>query len=816
MLRNYLKIALRSLKKRLGYTAINVIGFALGMACCLLIFMLVRTEWSYDRFHEKADRIYRTSLEYYSPEGELQYQNMMFPDFTPALAQEFPGIEHATRFVQGEMDLWIDNQAYRKEMTEVDSTFFELFSFPLIVGDPVTVLDDPSGMVITEETAKTLFGYSRTQLRDAIGKTVSITSNDQWYEFVVTGVAEDVPNNSSLQFDVAISFANYDDIRLGGNNWGGRTSTYISLAEGYEAADLEAALPPFIETQFTQYIQSLSDAGYLKQEEDVLRMWLQPLAAMHQSPDVWVPYEEAPHNPMYSLVMAGIGILILLIACFNFMILSIGLSTSRAREVGMRKVLGAQRSQLIGQFWGEALLQTSFGLLLGLALAAVAVPWFSQLSGRELSLSVFNGLDIAILIIGLLFVVGFVAGGYPSLMLSGFQPIKVLKGVFTAGGKNRFSRVLVVFQYTISIAFIISTFLMSQQLRYLFDRDLGYNKEMVMVVHTHQVSRSDAPLVLEYFRNTLLPEVSVDNIARIGSSFTRGSDRNTWTDSEGVTRSAYNFGIDFNYIELMDMEIVDGRNFSPDLPSDSTRSVLVNEALVREFGIENPVGKRLSGWLDWIYEESPVIIGVVKDYHYRSLREEVAPAVMNMHPDYYNYMGAMLIKIKPENVQQTINRVEGAWAEVLPGKAFSYSFLDEDVATQYQTEERWQNIVILSAFFAVLIASLGLFGLATLTVAKRTREIGIRKVLGADVQRVVVLITSDFVKLVALAALLASPLAFFSMQRWMGNFAYHIDISIWPFVLASLAAVGIAVLTISSRAIRAALTNPIYALKNDG
>jgi putative ABC transport system permease protein len=737
---------------------------------------------------------------------------MMFPDFTPLLADEFTAIEKATRYVQGNQDFRIGDEFYRQVMVEVDAPYFEMFSYPMLAGDPATALADPSGMVITRETAEAFFSLSEDRIDQAIGQRVSLTRNEVQYDFTVTGVVENIPDNSSFQFDVAISFENYDNIYLGGNNWGGRTSTYVLLAEDQDPAALETALAPFVEVQFSSYIQQLRDNGYLAEGDEAFRMWLQPLPRLHQEPEVYTPYEVNPHNPLYSYVLGGIGLLILLIACINFMTLSIGLSESRAREVGMRKVLGAQRVQLMHQFWGEALLLTTVGLLIGLLLAFAALPFFNQLTGQNLSLASFHPLEILLALLLLLIVVGFVAGGYPSVLLTRFQPVVVLKGVFTAGGKNRLSRTLVVLQYTISIGLIVSTILMAQQLQYLLSKDLGYDKDLVMVVHTNQLSQSEAPFVLERFRNSLLPYAQISNIARAGSPFTRGSDRNTWTDADGITRSAYNFGVDTEYIDVMGMEIVEGRNFSPDLPTDSTQSILVNEALVQEFGIEDPVGKRLSNWLSFIYEESPMIIGVVRDFNFRSLREEVVPAVMNMHPNYYNFMGAMLVKVQPGSIRQAVDLVEKTWKEVLPGKPFTYSFLDDDVASQYQIEERWSNIVTASSILAVLIASLGLFGLATLTVAKRTKEIGIRKVLGASIPRVVILIAGEFAKLVGIAAVIAWPLAYFGMNEWMSDFANRIDISFWPFLLAALAALAIALLTISSRAIGAALVNPVRAL----
>lgn len=813
MFQSYLKIALRFLKRNKAYAFINVFGFAVGMASCLLIFMLVKHEWSYDRFHENADRIFRTTISYQAPDGEQNYQNMMFPDFTPALAVEFPAIESATRYVLGSQDLKVGEETFRQDLVEVDAPFFEMFSFPMLSGNPKTALEDPSSIVISQSAAERFFDLEPRNYAAALGQRVSLTRNDVEYSFTVTGVVEDLPNNSSFQFDAAISFENYENIRLGGNNWGGRTSTYVLLKEGESAGALEAALEPFVASQFSNYIQGLRDNEFLAEGEDAFKMLLQPLPALHQSPEVWVPYEEAPHNPLYSYVLSGIGLLILLIACINFMTLSVGLSSRRAREVGMRKVLGAQRQQLMQQYWGEALIQTSFGLLIGFILAFALLPLFNQLTGENLSLFDLNAIEVFSALALLLIVVGVVAGGYPSVLLSKFQPVAVLKGVIRKRGKDTLSRSLVVLQYTISIALIVGTLIMSQQLRYLLEKDLGYDKEQVLVVNTGQISRAEAPRVLDWFKNKLLPYVQVEQIARAGTSFTRGSDRNTWTDADGITRSAYNFGVDFDYIDLMGMEVVDGRNFLKEFPTDSTNSVLVNEALVEEFDLENPVGTRLSGWLTGIYEEAPTIIGVVKDFHFRSLRENVSPAVMNMHPDYYNFMGAILIKVNADDLGSTVRLVEETWAEVLPGKPFTYSFLDQDVATQYETEERWSGIVSSSALLAVLIASLGLFGLATLSVSRRTREIGIRKVLGASVPRIALLVSGEFIKLVSIAAVIAWPLAYFGLNQWLDDFANRIDISLWPFLLAGVIAVGIALITISSRTVGAAMINPVRALR---
>jgi len=813
MLKNYLKIALRHLRKHKGYTFINVSGLAIGMACCMLIFMLVRHEWSYDAFHDNAEDIYKIVIQETRPDGSLDYRLLMPPSMHASLGEAFPGIERHTRVVAGNTDIQKGNDFFRQRLLEADSTFFELFTFPFLAGDPGTALDDPGSMVITEEVALKLFGAGEPGYRHALGEVLSITRRNVRYDFTVSGVVQDIPSNSSLQFDAMISFENYGNIRLGGNDWGGRTSTFIQLAEGQDAAAFEAALSPFTATEFADRIAARRNAGFLAETDDAFQLLLQPLRDIHLNPVIGTAYEVGPHNPRYSYILAGIALLVLLIACINFMTLSIGRSTSRAREVGMRKVLGAFQRQLMKQFWGESILLSLLGLGLGLALAVLVLPLFNDLTGQSLSLATLLSRDGLLALLGLMVVVGLVAGVYPAFVLSRFQPAAVLKGEIKIRGKNYLTRSLVVVQYTLSIGLIASTVIMARQLDYLMNRDLGYQQDQVVVVNTGQVSQDQAPRVLDFFRNELLPHDRVTHVARMGYSFTRGGDRNTWTDGNGVTHTTWNFGFDFDTVEMLEMDIVDGRNFSRDFPADSTASVLVNQALVDAFELENPVGHVMTGWLGSVYEEPPTIIGVVQDFHFQSLHVEVRPAVMNMHPNYYSYMGSILVKIRPENIAGTLEVIEAAWNKILPSKPFTYSFLDDDIAGQYQTEQRWGQIVTYSALFAILIACLGLFGLATLSVTRRTKEIGIRKVLGASAPGVTLLIAREFVVLVGLAMVLAAPLAYFGMQRWLETFAFRIEISWWIFIIAGSLALAIALLTVSYQAIRAALADPVKALR---
>ncbi|HET6568969.1 MAG TPA: FtsX-like permease family protein, partial [Rhodothermales bacterium] len=526
-----------------------------------------------------------------------------------------------------------------------------------------------------------------------------------------------------------------------------------------------------------------------------------------------VDYEEPPHNPLYSYILSGIALLVLLIACINFMILSIGRSTTRAKEVGMRKALGARRGQIMKQFWGEAILMGLVALLLGVLLAILVLPLFNQLTGRELSLGASLNANGVLILLGLIAIVGLVAGGYPAAVLSGFNPVAVLKGDVKSRGNSFFTRSLIVVQYTLSIVLIVSTIVMARQLHYMLNRDLGFEGEQVVVLHTYNVTDKEAPAVIERFRHDLLPDPRIVKIARAGYSFTHGGDWNGWLDAEGNQRRAANFGIDYDYLDVMGMQLVAGRNFSREHPSDPTGGVLVNEALVRQFGIKDPIGYKLTGWNSWYVKEPPTIIGVVKDFNFRSLHEEVAPAVLNMQPDYYIGMGAMLIKISGNDVPGTISLLEKTWNTVLPGRPFSYSFLDDDMAAQYQTEQRWGKILTYSSLLAILIACMGLFGLATLSTVRRTKEIGIRKVLGASVSGIVALVSREFVVLVLISGLAAAPLAYYAMHRWLDTFAYRIPLGPGAFILAGLAALLIALLTVSYQSVKAALANPASSLR---
>jgi len=813
MLRNYLTVALRALKRNTTYTAVNVIGLALGMTACALIMMLVYHQWSFDRFHENSDSIYRTYFDFYSPEGTRGVQAMMTPEFTDTFRESFAQVELATAYVTGRQNLEVGDQVIQFRVAEVHNDFFQMFSFPLISGDPARVLLAPDEMVITEQVAAALFKTADGEHESAIGEVISITRAENTYDFTVVGLAENVPSTSSITFDVAISFENYGRLQLGGNNWGGRVSTYAMLVDGVNGTAVEDASDAFILQNFGTYIDNLRGADRLAEGDDAYGFYLQPFTGMHLETSVFMPYEVAPHEPLYSYILTGIGLLILLIACINFMTLSVGQSTGRAREVGVRKVLGAHRAQLMKQYFGESTVLATISLCIAIVLTLSALPWFASLSGAPLSFAQVSPALMAVSLVGLVVLVGVVGGGYPAVVLSRFQPASVLKGNLGATRKNKITQTLVVLQYTISIALIIATGVMTQQLQYMFETDIGYDRDFVVAVQANGVSRADADGVLDHFRTTLLPYQQISHVAKTGNSFTRGSDRNGWADAAGIQRSAYNFGVDFDYQELMGMRMAEGRFFSRDFQADLRGSVVVNQALIDEFEIEDPVGKKLTGWLSFVYEEDPTIIGVVENFHYQSLRQEVLPAVMNMHPDYYNYMGAILVRVEPSSVAGALELIESTWNEIRPGQPYNYVFLDDDIAAQYQAEQRWQTILTYSAVLAILIACMGLFGLALLTVTRRTKEIGIRKVMGASTKGIATLVSTEFAVLVLLASVMAAPIAYWGMTKWLATFAFQIEMGPAIFIMAAAGAFVIAIGTVSVHSIRAAHINPADTLR---
>ncbi|NUO80604.1 ABC transporter permease [candidate division KSB1 bacterium] len=807
MLKNYLKIALRNLVRQKLYTFIIVFGLALGVACCLLILLFVEHEWSFDKFHAKQDRLFRAILAEHKTDGGVQHQAYQPMPLAPTLADEFPEIERGMRVFTGGGSVSYEDKHFAESFIFVDPAFFEIFSFPLLQGDPVKVLAEPNGIVLTQRMAEKYFGEE-----EAIGKQLLTKNWRGQVEVIVTGIAENPPDNSSLQFDFVMHITKHPNYERNLTRWTNfNGSVYVLLKDGAARETLESKFPAFVTAHWGDMRKREQERGAIAKREDALQLRLQPLTAMHLDTSVGSAHEPVS-NPMYAMILAGIAILVLAIACINFITLALGRSTSRAREVGMRKVLGAFRRQLVRQFGGEALLLSALALVLGLVLAELFLPVFRQFTQKELALQQLFGGWALLAVLGLLPLIGLLAGGYPAAFISRFQPATVLKGGLKLRQKTFFTRALVVFQFGLAIFLIVCAIFITRQQQFIASRNLGYNPEHVIAINSFGGASGDGSQKMLRLREALAayPQ-QVLSVTGTSAAFNKGWDLNSF-DHEGVERSAFIFGVDYDYLDMLGIKLVSGRNFSRELQSDLINSVIVNENFVREYGWQEPIiGRRLSGWNDEKIPGGPTVIGVVQDYHFLSLHRRIQPAVLLMDPDFG--INDILVRVSATHIPATIKLIEEKWRTLAPNTPFDFTFVNEDLQRQYETDQRWQKIISYSTVFAVLLAGLGLFGLATLAATSRTKEIGIRKVLGASVARVVTLLSREFAILVLLANLVAWPLAYFTVGKVLQNYAYRIDMSWWVFTLAGGMALLIALLTVSLQALKAALANPVEALR---
>lgn len=810
MFKNYLKIALRNLRNQKLYSLINILGLSVGLAFCVLVLLFINDELTYDRFHENKDRIYRLYRLPIIADGPIDKDLFMPIPTGPAFKADFPQVEEFVRLTPfGSNVIRQDGQLFDQPgFAFSDPSLFEVFSFPLLYGDPGTALDNPNSVVITKETATKYFSSV-----NPIGKPLFIRLNEEFHEFEVTGVLESIPQNSTINFEVLLPHQKllqtneaYSCVE---NRWDAtRLITYVMLREDADVSQIRERLPEFMTAHMGDIFNEMRANGNLTSEGPPIVYELQPLPEVHLDPSVPGGFIE-PSSPTYSYILGGIALAVLVIACINFMLLAIGRSAKRAREVGLRKVIGAQRAQLMAQFWGEALLLTLFAFLLGIGLAEAVLPLFNQLAGKELSLvSAAQNVTISGILIGLFLITGLAAGSYPALVLSGFKPIESLKDKLSLGGSNRFSQGLIVVQFSLSVFLVIATLVMADQLRYIQNKNLGFHGEQVVVI---PVDGLDGERVVNLYRDALGNETNIVDITGANVSFATGLWRRGFRYNNELHQVAV-FRVDHNYIETLKMNILRGRDFDPALVSDSTQSIIVNQTFVEEMSLgEEPVGQAFP--IDWGWMVNPTIIGVVENFNYQSLENEVAPAIMYMNPR--DPILNMMVRIRPENMSATIEQLRATWNQVTNEVPFSYSFMDEDMDNLYRSEQRWSNIVSYGSFFAILIACLGLFGLAGITAIKRQKEIGIRKVLGATASRIVVLLSKDFALLVGLSIVIAVPVAWYVMSEWLQNFAYRIDLGIGIFLASGAIALLIALLTVSWQAVKAALMNPVKSLRSE-
>ena len=791
MLRNYFRVALRVLGRSPGYAAINIVGLALGLASCILMLLYVQEEWTYDRFHRNADEIYRLYRVEQRVHTPVKRSGGTMAPLGPAVEQEVPGVVAAARVTTGQIevrtptgDLEALNVAY------ADASLLAMFDFGAGAND----LRQPGTLLLSESAGE--------RLGSNAGSAVRYLRGNEEQNATVTAIIPDVPSNSSLQFDALAPIGDWPSFAESADNWDWfGMGTFVQLQAGKAPAELEAALGGIIRANYGTVIDQMIDQGWWADREDAFAILAQPLKDVHLSPDIDAFFLEVS-NPTYSYILLAIALVVLLIACTNFMALAVGRSVTRAREVGTRKALGASRKQVAFQFWSEAILLSVIAAALGVALADTALPVFNRLADKSLVLSLDAGALTAIL--GLALLVGLVAGAYPAAILSGLRPTAVLAGGDSGRRGSVFTRVVIVFQFAAAIALITTSMIMYRQLEYVADRDLGFEAEEVLVVPLG--ARDVTPMeVYQRLEAESASSPAVVGISPSSSAFGGSWSRTVIVEDE-VNHIVYTNYIGASFLETMGMELVAGRNLSDELETDAESAILVNEALVRSFGWENPLGQEISRW------PGSRVVGVVRDFNNLSLHQEVQPMVLHMSPTLSAPHYAM-VRFRTQQTGRAVADLERAWNQVAAGSPFRAEFLDQRLQRLYEAERRWQEIAGFAAFFAVVISCLGLFGVATMTVSHRRKEIGVRKVFGASSGSLVALVSRDFAVLVGLAFVLGAPAAWLFSDRWLESFAYRSDVSPLLFVVAGGVALGVAMLTVSYQAVRAARANPTQTLR---
>ncbi|HNP06457.1 MAG TPA: ABC transporter permease [Cyclobacteriaceae bacterium] len=813
MLKNYLKIAFRSLLRSKTHSIINILGLGIGIACCILIVLFVKDEWTFDTFHTKADRIYRVwAREDYGKDEVFFYTVTPFP-MGPTLKDNFAEVEYQVRINNIGPQVKLGENLFSERVTIGGKDFFKVFDFDVEKGDTQTALEGANNVVITKRMAVKYFGES-----EPINKVLAIQLGDDFQDFAVKAVVKDVPTNSSIQFDILISDLNYPKLyseRALTSGWFNITpETYVLLRKDASASQLEKKIQPFMKT----VLGSDFDAKY--------EVGLQPLTDIHLN--TYYPAGIAPvSNPKYAGILAAIALLILIVACINFVTLSVGRSIKRAKEVGIRKVVGAERKHVIFQFIGEAVIVTIISLVVGVLLSYLNLPLFNDLSGKQLVIEA-NGFMLLVSLTTVL-IIGLLAGSYPAFVLSGFRPVTILKGNITTGSsKQGLRKVLVGVQLVLAIFLISSTLVMRDQLEYLQNKDMGFNKEQLMAIQMNVPGNFRlTERIRKGFENVQPFKNELGKINGVAEVFAASHDfgNGTWTQvgftDEGDSYRTFNLNvIDADYLPAMKIEMVEGRNFSEENLSDKRRSVIVNEALVKSYGMTDPVGKRLPGK----NFEDHEIIGVVKDFNYASLYTSVEPLVLVMDVEVIaagieninidnNPTPKLMVRLQPGNMNSTIDEVKSVWDKLTNGEEFAFTFVDDAMAAQYRADQNLGKIISIATILAMLIGGLGLYALASLAMQNRTKEISIRKVMGATEQSLLALLSKDYLYLVGGSLLLSVPMTYFIMTNWLQSFEYKVSISWQVFVFAGGISLVVAIVTISYQAIKTAWSQPAKTLK---
>ena len=792
MIKNYFKTALRNLLHNKIYSFINIAGLSIGLACTMLIMLYVKDEVSFDRFHKNVNNIYR--IERNHKNGSTGF--LQGPRFT----QNVPGIKSFVRVQGGSEDIKKGTEVQEQDrVLSVDSNFFSVFAFPLLSGDPKTCLTEPHSIVLSEDAAKKYFATT-----DAAGKVLMVREDTAFVPYKVTAVAKRCPQNSSLQFEALLLFKVSDADAKDTHNWfNSFLNTFVVLNDKANLQTVETQMQNFyVSDAKPTFYEMLKNDGGNPDDIPMGTYFLQPYLDMHLNTEL--PADNGltnAGNPAYSWLLLGIALFVLLIACINFVNLTIARSVKRAKEIGIRKVMGSERKQLIFQFLGESFFLCTVAFVLAIALVQLLLPLFNELANKVLAISYLFDAKLIAGYIALYIITGLLAGFYPALVLSGYNPVQTLYSRFQIAGKNYLQKSLVVLQFTLASFLIIATYTIYAQFNLLTKTDLGYDDNNLVIINKNSLKPADAAV----FKNELLKNPNI-----VGVSVKNAGEWGTGTKN-AVGSTVYFAGetVDENYLPLLKIPLIAGRNFSTAFPADSTQSVIVNESFVKAANWKNPVGETIQ--ILGSSNETYHVIGVVKDYHFASLTKKITPQLFNMNGSY----GTYYVKIKPNTAAASLKWIQKTYRQFYPMSPYSYVFKNDENRKQYADVEKWKQIILFSAMLTIFISCIGLFGLSVLSAEKRTKEIGIRKVLGASVQQIVTTLSTDFIKLVAIALIIATPLVYIAANKWLQHYPYRIEMSWWLFASAGVLVMMIALFTVSFQSIKAAVANPVKSLRTE-
>ncbi|HMJ67879.1 MAG TPA: ABC transporter permease [Cyclobacteriaceae bacterium] len=810
MVGNYFKVAVRNIQKRKLYSFINAFGLSIGIAFCMLIWLFIKDELSFDQFHENKQDIYRIesiSYNYWDPKLEEKdrwhREAWLQLGLSKAIQDECPEVTHAARFAGGGGIFSYKDKVFSERFTFTDKDFFSMFSFRMLKGNPQTVFRDKSEIVLTPEIVEKYFGDT-----DPIGETMSIDLGEGEKQFTITGVVESAPANSSLEYKILMPSENRGRYEKQMTSWGNfNTPVFVQLRSDADTAVFKRNLAKMCDKYVGATLARWKKEGNVPANLRLLEYTFTPLAGIHLMKDIgW----EKVSDKQYSYILGGIALLILLIASINYISLALTTSASRRTEVGIRKVVGAIRKQLFYQFGFESIMLSMISLLVGFGLVVLFLPSFNSFTGKQIALTNVNWLQFGMIGFGLALLVGILAGSYPSIFLAKFKPVAVLKGKFTTKLQTGFTRPLVVLQFGMSAFLIVSSVIMYRQMAFIAKKDLGFNHHAIITIPTHAAYNNEAERTYLTFRTELEKIPAIESVGGTSQPFAEGYNRYGYKIND-VNHSAYVYAVDPAFVPTMGMQLVYGRNFDPSIQTDSV-SLVVNESLVKDMGWTDLSDAYLN-WREDSTSRGYKVIGVVKDFHFQSLERPIDPMFLTMDRKEGGHIIASYIRISGNDVPGTIEKIESTWRSLFPDKPFEYSFLDEKIATQYNNYEKRMSIVGVSTVFAILISCLGLFGLAGVNAINRTKEIGIRKVMGADIKSIFVLLNRQYVWLSLIAFALAMPFSWYVMDKWLNGFEFRIPMG-WELFAASMAAgLMVALLTVSYHAVRVALVNPAETLK---